>query len=72
MSALPQKADIFGVVGKSPLMTQSGHWLMSGKRGVRPLFLAHEQEVAAVVAGIPHVRILRCLIGGDHHRSAHF
>ena len=72
MSALPPKADIFEVIEKSPLMTQSGHWLMSGKRGVRPLFLAHEQEVAAVVASVSYVGILQRLLGGDHHRSAHF
>ena len=46
-------------------MTQSGHWLMLGKRGIRPLFLSHEQEVATVVASL----LMSGMLGGDHHRK---
>ncbi len=34
------------------------------REGRRALPLAHEQEVAAVVAGLTHVRIFRRLLGG--------
>ena len=65
MSALPPKADIQTAVEKGPLMTLSGHSL-------ERLTLPHEQEVAAVVTSIANVGVLRRLLGGDHHRAAHF
>ncbi len=38
---------------------------------LRGLELPHEQEVAAVVAGVAHVGIFRRLVGVEHHRAAH-
>ena len=60
-SVLPLIADMLGGGVRGLLMTLSGH-------PPERLTLPHEQEVAAVLAGLADVSILWSLLGGDHHQ----